>query len=64
MFGLGGQSLELLGKLEQFRFRSGADDEAHKSADLASLLAVVIGPGFCFRHYRPVSPPSISKASN
>jgi hypothetical protein len=63
MFGLGGQPLELLGELEQFRFRFGADHQADEGPDLAPLLAVVIGPGFCFRHYRPHREAAISQRS-
>jgi hypothetical protein len=67
--GLGGQPLELLGELEQFRFDFGADHETDECPDLAPLFAIVVRPRFRIRHYRlrRLSAPSTvagSKATN
>ena len=52
MIGLNGQPLELLGEFEQFRFDVGANHKTDERPDLTPLLAIVIRPGFRFRHNR------------
>lgn len=69
MIGLGGQPLELLGKLEQFRFDVSTDHKTDERPDLTPLLAIVACPEFRFRHYQPrrcISPSRTrrNKASN